>query len=187
MEDLDLRGGGDIVGEDQAGHMKILGISLYQKLLERAVAVARKKAVETSVAPTVNVGISGLIPVEYVSDATVRLNLYARLLRASSSAEIDGFQEELGDRFGELPSDASILLRLAKLRIVASRLRISKLEAGPRAMAIAFAGKPSQKLVKALSARAKPVWQNDKLIYERPTEDPVQRIRFFEHVLQIGS
>jgi transcription-repair coupling factor (superfamily II helicase) len=187
MEDLDLRGGGDIVGEDQAGHMKVLGISLYQKLLERAVAVARKKTVETAAAPTVNVGISGLIPVEYVSDATVRLNLYARLLRANSAAEIDGFEEELDDRFGELPPEASILLRLAKLRIVASRLRIGRLEAGPRAMAIAFAGKPSPKLLKALSARTKPVWQNDKLIYEQPTEDPVRRIKFFEHVLQINS
>jgi transcription-repair coupling factor (superfamily II helicase) len=184
IQDLDLRGGGDIVGEDQAGHMKVFGISLYQKLLERAVAAARKQQTENLSAPAINLGIVGTIPVDYVPDATVRLNLYARLLRAASMAEIDGFTEEFEDRFGELPDEVSILLRLAGLKIAAASFGICKLDAGPRAMAVSFGDKPPRKLVKLLSAGHAPVERDDRLIYEKQTDSGLERIEFFEQLLK---
>lgn len=131
MQDLDLRGAGDIAGEDQAGHMKLIGISFYQKLLERAVATPNKASSAQELSSILNLGISGSIPPEYVSEGAVRLNLYARLLRATTIGEVEEFAEEFEDRFGDLPEEVSILFRLAKMGIGAKRFGISKLDGGP--------------------------------------------------------
>jgi transcription-repair coupling factor (superfamily II helicase) len=186
LEDLDLRGGGDIAGEDQAGHMKVIGISLYQRLLERAVTKLTKGKAKGSAEPDacLNIGIVGSIPQDYVPDATVRLNLYARLLRIGMPSDIDAFSEEFEDRFGALPDEVWILLRLARLRIAVSRVGVQQLDAGPRGMALTFAGKPRQAVLKAL-LKIQPVAQrDDRLVFERALDTGPDRLTFLEQVFE---
>ena len=182
MQDLDLRGAGDIVGSDQAGHMKLIGIGLYQKLLERAVNGSRKDASITDMPAVINLGVAGTIPPEYISDGAVRLNLYARLFRVASATEVDGLAEEFEDRFGELPQEVSMLLRLTKLQIGARGSGISKLDGGPIAMAISLVGRPTQKMIKLLTQFHPAVLRDGRLIYERETNSGLERVAFFENL-----
>src|SRR4051794_8604406 len=101
--DLDIRGAGNLLGEEQSGHIREVGIELYQQLLEEAVASARGRAQEAEKAdwsPTINLGIPVLIPEEYVGDLSVRMGLYRRIGALANQAEIDAFAAELIDRFG---------------------------------------------------------------------------------------
>jgi transcription-repair coupling factor (superfamily II helicase) len=182
MQDLDLRGAGDIAGSDQAGHMKLIGVSLYQKLLERAVIGSRQTAIAEQPA-VLNLGIAGSIPPDYVSDGAVRLNLYARLLRAVTASEVEGFVGEFEDRFGELPEETVILFRLTKLRIAANRFGISRLDGGPLAMAISFIRKPSQKSIRLLTRSQVPALREGRLVFERETNHGIERLAFFEERL----
>jgi len=185
MQDLDLRGAGDLLGQDQAGHVKLIGISLYQKMLERAVASLRKEKTVHEQTTVLNLGVVGAIPVDYVPDGTVRLNLYARLLKAVTQAEIDGFAEEFEDRFGELPGEVVMLFRLAKLRIVATQFGVNKLDAGPRAMAVSFASKPTGTIVKSLCPHLKPIERDGRLVFEQASENSADRLEFFEMLFGI--
>jgi transcription-repair coupling factor (superfamily II helicase) len=136
--DLDLRGAGDLVGEEQAGHMKLIGLSLYQQLLAIAVDKARGKD-RSSLRPAIDLEFSGTLPSEYVPEAVVRLNLYSRLQRFETPAEIDAFADELDDRFGRAPPEAITLLDLARLKLSAAAAGITRIAAGPVAIAIEFA------------------------------------------------
>jgi transcription-repair coupling factor (superfamily II helicase) len=183
MQDLDLRGAGDIAGKDQAGHMKLIGISLYQKLLERSVKASQKQTAIAEQATVLNLGINGTIPPEYVSDGAVRLNLYARLFQATADGQVDAFAEEFEDRFGELPEEVTVLFRLTKLRIAATRLGITKLDGGPVAIAISFAGKPLQKTIKLLTRFRKAEVRDSRLIFEHETESGLDRVVFVENLI----
>ena len=139
--DLELRGAGDIVGEEQAGHLKLIGTALYQRLLSRAIAVAKGEIAGPEWAPQLNIGISGSVPETYVPDATLRINLYARLARLESEEDVDAFAEELEDRFGPPPQDVLILLQMARIQVAAIAAGIQRIDAGPKA--IAFSPRPS--------------------------------------------
>ena len=183
LEDLDLRGGGEIVGESQAGHMKVMGISLYQRLLARAVSALRKEPVDVGEAISLNLGLAGSIPADYVNDVTMRLNLYARLMRATTRKAIDDLADEFEDRFGESPQGVEILLRLARLKMQAAAYGISSLDGGPRAIAIGFARAPSRKIVAMLSKPHAPVSRGGRLLYEFPSKDGLERLAFLETLL----
>lgn len=130
--DLDLRGAGDLVGEQQAGHMKLIGLSLYQRLLARAVDKVRGNDDTSTLETEIELQFSGTLPFDYVSEAVVRLNLYSRLQRFETLAEIDAFAEELEDRFGKPPPETAMLLDFARLKVAAVKAGISKIGAGPR-------------------------------------------------------
>jgi len=183
MQDLDLRGAGDIAGEDQAGHMKLIGVSLYQKLLERAVAAARKEVLLGQQATVLNLGVAGTIPADYVAEGTVRLNLYSRLMRATTEDAINGFAAEFEDRFGELPKEVVLLFRLAKLRMAAARLGIAKIDVGPRALAVTFTSKPGRNRIKPLLPLGQPTERDGRLIFERSPDDPIDDIAYLERLL----
>lgn len=183
MHDLDLRGGGDLTGETQAGHMKIIGISLYQRLLEQAVLNAKKEKRSAAANVAVNLGETGTIPEDYVTDATVRLNLYSRLLRASSSSEIDALGEEFEDRFGDMPEEVDLLLRVERLKIAALKLGIGKLDAGPRGLAVIFESKPSRSIAKLLSAPQGARVLHDRFVYPVVFQGTNERMEFFEQLL----
>lgn len=184
MQDLDMRGAGDIVGDDQAGHMKLLGISLYQKLLERALLAGGKGASREQQDVAINIGITQTIPPDYVSDGTVRLNLYARLLRARDQKALDELEDEFDDRFGELPDEVSILIRLARLRIAANRYGVCKIDAGPRGLALSFAAKPGRRLLEALTRTCQGEYRDERLIFKLSTNDGLQRLSFLEKILR---
>lgn len=184
MRDLDLRGGGDVVGDNQSGHVRAMGIGLYQNLLERALNCIRKEKARIADRAVVNVGATGSIPKDYVSDAAVRLNLHARLLRALSVKEIDGLEEEFEDRFGELPEEVSILLRLHRLQIAAGRLGMSKLDAGPKALAVAFTSGTPPKVIATLVEKTGTILREGRLIIEQSTATGLERLAFFEGFLK---
>lgn len=183
LRDLDLRGGGDIAGEDQAGHMKVIGIGLYQKLLARAVAELRKQPSATRVRAILHIEAAGTIPANYVSDPAVRLNLYAKLLRAAESSEIDDLEAEFEDRFGEPSQDVLLLLRTTKLQLAAVRLGIAKLEAGPKALALTMTANTSAKVMSAFTKKAGAVRRGDRLIFETSIQTAQEQLDFFERLV----
>ncbi len=137
-QDLDLRGAGDILGERQAGHVRLIGVELYRHLLESALARLKGKEAGEEQAPVVNHDAAALIPADYVIDAELRINLYARLARLGEEAEIEELAEEIEDRFGPVPGPAKSLLELARARALARRLGISRVDAGPQGIALSF-------------------------------------------------
>src|SRR5262249_50378808 len=106
--DLDIRGAGNLLGEEQSGHIKEVGFELYQQMLEEAV-VSLKAGITAPVAdkwsPQITIGTPVMIPEDYVADLTLRLSLYRRLAELEDEREIDGFGAELADRFGPLPEE----------------------------------------------------------------------------------
>ncbi|NJM35420.1 MAG: transcription-repair coupling factor, partial [Rhodomicrobium sp.] len=138
--DLDIRGAGNLLGEEQSGHVKEVGVELYQHMLEEAVAELRGAPLgETDVwSPQINLGASVLIPEHYVSDLNVRMGLYRRLGDITEQREIDGFAAELIDRFGPLPPEARHLLDIVAIKGVCRRAGVAKVDAGPKGAVISF-------------------------------------------------
>ncbi|MDF1747656.1 MAG: transcription-repair coupling factor, partial [Alphaproteobacteria bacterium] len=140
--DLDIRGAGNLVGEEQSGHIKEVGVELYQRMLEEAVAAARDHVaadeIEETWTPTINVGIAVLIPEKYVPDLSVRLGLYRRLSDLKDSREIDRFAVEMVDRFGPMPDEVANLLQIVAIKQACKAAGISKVDAGPKGALISF-------------------------------------------------
>jgi transcription-repair coupling factor (superfamily II helicase) len=134
--DLDQRGAGDLLGDAQAGHVRLVGTELYRHLLTRALAAARGAAMPTDWAPEIALEIAAYIPADLVPEADVRLEIYRRLGRLQAVEEVDELGEELADRFGELPEPARSLLDITRLRLLCRALDIASLQAGPEAVAI---------------------------------------------------
>ncbi|PZQ58029.1 MAG: DEAD/DEAH box helicase [Sphingomonas taxi] len=133
--DLDMRGAGDLLGETQAGHMKLIGIDLYQQLLEGALRRARGEDVERWT-PELQLGIEGRLPESWIPDEELRVTFYARLARITDAEAVDALEEELADRFGAVPDEARTLLATARLRADARAAGIAKVSAGPAALAL---------------------------------------------------
>ncbi|MBF0355741.1 MAG: transcription-repair coupling factor [Alphaproteobacteria bacterium] len=137
--DLDIRGAGNLLGEEQSGHIKEVGIELYQHLLEEAVAAARGDDVaQEQWSPQIGVGSPVLIPESYVVDLGLRLSLYRRIADVKERAEIDDVAFELVDRFGPMPLEVENLLNIVAIKIACRQAGIDKLEAGPKGAVIAF-------------------------------------------------
>ncbi|MGR6329571.1 helicase-related protein [Sphingomonas sp. XXL09] len=133
--DLDMRGAGDLLGDTQAGHMRLIGVELYQQLLEDALRTARGETVERWT-PELHLGLAGRLPEAWIGDEDLRLSLYARLSRLRDDAALDDFEAELEDRFGELPAEARQLLGVARVRERMRTLGIARVDAGPAAIAL---------------------------------------------------
>ena len=141
--DLDLRGAGNLLGDEQSGHIREVGIELYQQMLEDAVNAIRaegrgKKAEDRDWTPNINLGLPVLIPETYVSDLPVRLGLYRRIGALTSDAESEALAAELVDRFGKLPAEVENLLETVALKRACRAAGVEKLDAGPKGMVIAF-------------------------------------------------
>ena len=142
--DMDIRGAGNLLGEEQSGHVREVGVELYQQMLEEAVAAARTGTLDLDAeadepwSPTINLGVPVLIPVAYVPDLNVRMDLYRRLSRLIDRAELDGFAAELIDRFGPLPDEVENLLRLVGLKQLCKSAGVERLDVGPKGAVVAF-------------------------------------------------
>ncbi len=140
--DMDIRGAGNLLGEEQSGHVREVGIELYQEMLEEAVSSLREgtdgAAVEEQWSPAINLGASVLIPEDYVADLNVRMSLYRRLSGLASRADIDAFAAELIDRFGPLPEEVKHLLEIVAIKQLALAAGVEKIDAGPKGGTIAF-------------------------------------------------
>ena len=142
--DLDIRGAGNLLGEEQSGHVKEVGIELYQQMLEDAVAAA-KSGVDMSEAieqgrwsPQINLGTNVLIPENYVADLSLRMSLYRRLGDLESESDIEDFAAELVDRFGQLPEEVDNLLDIVRIKIMCKTAGIDRVEAGPKGGTFGF-------------------------------------------------
>lgn len=140
--DLDIRGAGNLLGEEQSGHIREVGYELYQAMLEEAVAALREGGddeIESGQwSPQINLGAAVLIPEPYVPDLQLRLGLYRRLAHLEEQADLDSFAAELIDRFGPLPTEVEHLLRVVMIKALCRRANISRLDAGPKGAVIAF-------------------------------------------------
>jgi len=139
--DLDIRGAGNLLGEEQSGHIKEVGFELYQQMLEEAV-LSLKAGLTAPVAerwsPQITIGTPVLIPEEYVADLAVRLALYRRLAEIEDERDIEAFAAELVDRFGPPPSEVEHLLQVVAIKGLCRRANVEKIEAGPRGMVLSF-------------------------------------------------
>ncbi|MEX0338756.1 MAG: transcription-repair coupling factor [Arenibacterium sp.] len=143
-QDLDIRGAGNLLGEEQSGQMRDVGYELYQSMLEEAIAKIRAgemeglAEVDDQWAPQINLGVPVLIPEDYVPDLDVRLGLYRRLSSLSTKVELEGFAAELIDRFGKLPKEVNTLLLVVRIKAMCKRAGIAKLDGGPKGATIQF-------------------------------------------------
>jgi len=143
-QDLDIRGAGNLLGEEQSGQMRDVGYELYQSMLEEAIAKIRADELEglsdadDQWAPQINLGVPVLIPEDYVPDLDVRLGLYRRLSSLTAKVELEGFAAELIDRFGKLPREVNTLMLIVRIKAMCKRAGIAKLDGGPKGATIQF-------------------------------------------------
>ncbi|MBO9464747.1 transcription-repair coupling factor [Tropicibacter sp. R15_0] len=143
-QDLDIRGAGNLLGEEQSGQMRDVGYELYQSMLEEAIAKIKSGEMEGLTdddgqwAPQINLGVPVLIPEDYVPDLDVRLGLYRRLSSLSTKVELEGFAAELIDRFGKLPREVNTLMLVVRIKAMCKRAGIAKLDGGPKGATVQF-------------------------------------------------
>lgn len=141
--DLDLRGAGNLLGEEQSGHIREVGVELYQKMLEETVAALRAERDNQPIedqewSPNIVLGLAVLIPESYVTDLTVRLGLYRRIGNLVQDDEIEAMRVELIDRFGDLPDEVSNLLAIVKLKALCKKIGVQRVDAGPKGVVVQF-------------------------------------------------
>jgi len=156
--DMDIRGFGNLVGEEQSGHIKEVGIELYQQMLEEAVAALKNNVIPSEAegskdpsttlrsaqddtkdfSPTINLGLSVLIPETYVEDLSLRMGLYRRASQLADEKEIESFAAELIDRFGAIPEETNHLIEVLGLKILCKRAGVERIDVGPKGAVISF-------------------------------------------------
>lgn len=138
--DLDIRGGGNLLGEEQSGHIRDVGVELYQSMLEEAVASLQNDREEDDRdwSPSINAGAAVLIPESYVADLDLRLQLYRRVSNLANKAEREAFAAELIDRFGPLPEEVEQLMHVMQVKTLCKIAGVQKIDAGPKGATIQF-------------------------------------------------
>jgi transcription-repair coupling factor (superfamily II helicase) len=160
MRDLEIRGAGNILGTQQSGHIAAVGYELYCQLLENAVHKLKNQPVRTPLEVTIDLPWEAYLPRDFVPGQRLRIEVYRRLARLRRLDKLDDFRQELRDRFGPLPVPAEWLLRLAELRLLASRWQITTVHleevldksVGPRDVVLGYR---SARKIKRLADRAK--------------------------------
>jgi transcription-repair coupling factor (superfamily II helicase) len=183
--DMDIRGAGNLLGEEQSGHVREVGIELYQEMLEEAVSGLKEGAdadVTDQWSPTINLGASVLIPEGYVADLNVRMSLYRRLAGIETRGDIDRFAAELIDRFGPLPDEVRHLFEIVTIKQLAKQAGVEKIDAGPKGGTIAFRNNAFAnpvKLIQFISQHAgtMKVRPDQKIVVTRDWPTPDDRLK----------
>lgn len=140
--DMDIRGFGNLLGEEQSGQVREVGVELYQDMLREAIEALKAEEGEDAqtknFSPQINIGTSVLIPENYISDLTLRLAIYRRIASLETEAELESIASELIDRFGEIPPEVENLLSVVRLKQICYRLQINKLDVGDKGAVIGF-------------------------------------------------
>jgi transcription-repair coupling factor (superfamily II helicase) len=138
--DMDLRGFGNLVGEQQSGQIKEVGVELYQEMLDEQLAILNNKPIadQDSFMPTINLGLPVFIPDIYVPDATMKLGLYRRIGNLTNNDEIENFRDEMIDRFGAIPLELNNLLEIIKIKHICNNLHIEHLDSGENGFVLKF-------------------------------------------------
>ncbi len=190
--DLDIRGAGNLLGDEQHGHIKEVGYELYQQMLEEAV-ISLKAGISAPVAdrwsPQITIGTPVLIPEDYVQDLPVRLALYRRLAEIEHDRDIEAFGAEMVDRFGPLPEEVEQLLQIIAIKALCRRANVEKIDVGPKGAVLSFrdnifanpAGLIAYIRDQAPLARVRP---DQKVVLMDDWEAPEQRLKGAAQVLR---
>jgi len=184
--DLDIRGAGNLVGDEQSGHIKEVGFELYQAMLEDAILAAKAGGTEIPEAkadfsPQITVDAPILIPEDYVPDLDLRMGLYRRMNEIEDKAGVQAFAAELIDRFGKLPEPTKNLIDVIGIKLDCRAARIARLDVGPKGALVTFAesGFPNipglLAYVERLKGTAK-LRPDEKLVITRAWNDPRARL-----------
>jgi transcription-repair coupling factor (superfamily II helicase) len=183
--DLDIRGAGNLLGDEQSGHIKEVGFELYQQMLEEAVA-SLKAGITMPVAdrwsPQITIGTPVMIPEEYVADLPVRLALYRRLAEIEDESEIEPFAAEMSDRFGKLPPEVEHLMQIVAIKTLCRKANVERIEAGPKGAVVSFRDNTfanPERLVGFIreqgpQARVRP---DQRVVFFDDWEEPEERLR----------
>jgi transcription-repair coupling factor (superfamily II helicase) len=184
--DLDIRGAGNLVGDEQSGHIKEVGFELYQSMLEEAILEAKaggadRIEMKESWSPQINVEAPILIPDDYVPDLDLRMGLYRRINELEGKDGVEAFAAELIDRFGPLPDPTQNLLTLIEVKLNCRRAGIAKIDIGPRGALVSFRNDQCPNLAGLLAyveklgpiAKLRP---DSKLVINRVWGDPKARL-----------
>ncbi len=177
-EDLEQRGAGDLLGDTQAGHVKLIGAGLYRRLLERALFAARGQTTPEEWVPELNIGMSACIPPDYVPEPEVRLNLYARIARSLDAAGEARISEEIEDRFGPPPDQVTALLGFNRLKRLCRETGVARIDAGPQAIALTLKdrGEDDPAIKRLLAEDEALSWRNGRLVSATPTVEMEVRL-----------
>jgi len=191
--DLEIRGAGQLLGEDQSGQIQEIGFALYNEMLSRTVR-ALQNGLEPDPeasgprAPDIELHVPALIPEEYLPDIHLRLVLYKRIANAASDAELEALVAELGDRFGHLPAATHNLLRITALRLRALECGVARLQAGASGGSVEFSADTRvdpARLVRLIEADPKQfrLDPRQRLVFRIDLSDPKKRLDYVERLL----
>ena len=194
--DMDIRGAGNLLGQEQSGHVKEVGIELYQHMLEEAVATARDRTGQGRAGdapadwtPQITIGMPVMIPEDYVQDLAARLGLYRRSAALVDREEIDAFAAELTDRFGPVPDEVQNLLDIIGIKQLCRRTNVEKVDAGPKGAVLTFhndhfedpAGLVTLIAQEAGTMKLRP---DHRLVYRRNWTDPAARVKGIKYLMR---
>ncbi|HMC90988.1 MAG TPA: TRCF domain-containing protein, partial [Allosphingosinicella sp.] len=182
--DLDIRGAGNLLGDEQSGHIKEVGFELYQSMLEEAILDAKSGGLSTRAedfSPQITVDAPIMIPDEYVPDLDLRMGLYRRMNELETPVEIEPFAAEMIDRFGKIPDETDNLLKIIEVKMNCRVAQVVKLDVGPKGALVHFHNDSFPDLpgllnyVQRLKGTAK-LRPDSKLVIQRAWPDPKSRI-----------
>jgi transcription-repair coupling factor (superfamily II helicase) len=192
--DLDIRGAGNLLGDEQSGHIKEVGFELYNHMLEEAVAQIRQAVAageapaSTDWTPQITIDAAALMPENYIGDLDLRLAMYRRLASLEEPAELDAFAAELVDRFGKLPPETQQLLELVAIKQLCRRANVQKLEVGPKGIVLAFHenrfARPERLVGHIAQSRGSMrVRPDHRVVVLRETRTPAERLKAARQVV----
>ena len=193
MHDLEIRGAGEVLGDNQSGNMMEVGFQLYNEMLAEAVRALKAGQEPDLLSPLsatteINLHAPALLPDAYCGDVHMRLSLYKRLATAQKPEHIDALLEEITDRFGKLPAQGQTLFDVHRLRVLAKPYGVTKIDAAPKLMVISFKPNPPVDALKIIELVQKnrhiKLAGNDKLRIERDTPEPKDRAQLIRDVLR---
>ncbi|HEY8880571.1 MAG TPA: TRCF domain-containing protein, partial [Roseateles sp.] len=197
MHDLEIRGAGEVLGDNQSGNMMEVGFQLYNDMLAEAVRALKSGREPDLLSPTgafstnteINLHAPALLPDAYCGDVQVRLSLYKRLATADKPEQIDAMLEEITDRFGKLPSQGQNLFDLHRLRVLAKPFGVIKVDASPALININFRPNPPIDPMRVIELVQKnrniKLVGNDKLRVEKMLSNPQDRAQAVREVLRL--
>ncbi len=189
--DLDQRGGGNLLGDEQSGHIREVGVELYQQMLEDAVAELKSNGeggeIDRGWSPAINVGAAVLIPEAYVPDLNVRLSLYRRLSDAEKTEEREALAAELIDRFGPLPDEAKQLLRIVGIKANCKTACIERIDIGPKGAVLTLRNNafPNPMGLVGLIQKNHAFWKirpDQKIVVKGDWDTPEERLKVAERI-----
>jgi transcription-repair coupling factor (superfamily II helicase) len=192
--DLDIRGAGNLLGDEQSGHIREVGFELYNHLLEEAVQLARHEDGEIAAevedwTPQITIDAAALIPEAYIEDLDLRLQMYRRLAALAEPDHVEAFAAELIDRFGPMPAETEQLLQLVRIKQLCRKAGVARVEAGPKGVLLAFHdnrfARP-ERLVGYIAEHAKSmrVRSDHRLVISGETKSPVERLKRVQSVIE---